>query len=567
MSTLNSLSEAVSDFHDDFKNISADEANLMKVRDDFVEKIKLTVNSQSRLRKENPLSKVTNEVSNKITTMISNWAVDWDASQSSRDLSEAFGDKVVFLVFGKVNAGKSSFSNFIASLFPEQDQRFFRLENGKICDTKDNFSVGVIETTAEIQGIELGGKLILLDSPGLHSVTDENGDLTRRFTDSADAILWLTPSTSPGQVQELDDLKMELESRKPLLPIITRSDTLEEDCDDDGNIVSHIRNKTTENRELQQNDVHTRACSKLGGDDAVRLPLSVSVHSYTHSPQKDIDLKASGLSEVIIGMCDLIHLASQYKPSKARQQIINYLDNSVLKGIEADLMPMVSKLEETIEDQDKAIDACQKEILLSLKSELNKKVLDWAEELKENGDRKTELASRISNFITQRLTKELSNIVEDFTQEVNAVAVSFTNADTGDFNDIFIDYEQVTGTVWKAAGSAGAAAAGAAAGALLGPAGVVGGAILGGLLGGAAGSYMVETETKREKVGIDTNGVVKSTLNSLDKKLPKIIEDVFNVWKEAIGESRKSVSQIRREITNFEQSLKKSKESLINECG
>ena len=49
--------------------------------------------------------------------------------------------------------------------------------------------------------MELGLRLVFLDSPGLHSVTDKNGELTRRFTDSADAVLWLTPSTSPGQVQ------------------------------------------------------------------------------------------------------------------------------------------------------------------------------------------------------------------------------------------------------------------------------------------------------------------------------------------------------------------------------
>ena len=53
--------------------------------------------------------------------------------------------------------------------------------------------------------------------------------MTQRFTDSADGVLWLTSSTSPGQVQELDELGRELHRNKPLLPVVTRSDVYEED--------------------------------------------------------------------------------------------------------------------------------------------------------------------------------------------------------------------------------------------------------------------------------------------------------------------------------------------------
>ncbi|WP_250530521.1 dynamin family protein, partial [Caballeronia sp. ATUFL_F1_KS4A] len=78
-----------------------------------------------------------------------------------------------------------------------------------------------------LQGVRLAGKLVLVDTPGLHSVTPENAVLTQRFTDSADGVLWLTSSTSPGQVQELDELGRELHRNKPLLPVVTRSDVYE----------------------------------------------------------------------------------------------------------------------------------------------------------------------------------------------------------------------------------------------------------------------------------------------------------------------------------------------------
>lgn len=568
MSTLNSLIDAVSSFDDTFKSISSDEASLLKIRDDFVGKVKATTNVKSRLQKDNPLCKATEKASNQVSIMVSSWASDWDASQSSRNLSQEFGDKVIFLVFGKVNAGKSSFSNFVASLFPEEKRRYFYLENGEVLQIQEAFAEGVTETTARIQGVELGGKLILLDSPGLHSVTDENGDLTRKFTDSADAVLWLTPSTSPGQVQELYDLRIELESGKPLLPIITRSDVLEEDCDENGKIVSHTVNKTIENRRLQEGDVHSRASSKLGATK-VETPISISLRSYKESSQSEVDLEESGLSEVLVCMSKLIKLASDYKPSKARQQIINYLDRSVLEGIRSELVPVVINLKETIKAQEKEVNDLQSKVLLALKDELTVKVLDWVEELKESKGRKAELASRVNNLITSRLTEELSRLIDGFSREVDTVLVSFGKEDTGDFEDICIDYEQVSGTAWKAAGGVGGAAGGAALGTAFIPIPVVGtvvGGLLGGLLGGAAGDWMVETEMRKEKVGVDTSKVYEKTIKSLDKKLPKMVSSVFDIWREALNDAQSTATDIHREVKSFENSLLLAKEGLSNEC-
>ena len=57
--------------------------------------------------------------------------------------------------------------------------------------TNEAFVEGVTETTARIQ-VWSWGRCVLLDSPGLHSVTDANEAVTRSYTDSADAVLWLT---------------------------------------------------------------------------------------------------------------------------------------------------------------------------------------------------------------------------------------------------------------------------------------------------------------------------------------------------------------------------------------
>src|SRR3546814_16525586 len=117
--------------------------------------------------------------------------------------------------------------------------------------------------------MEIGDRLVLLETPGLHSLTAENAELTLRLADSADAVLWLSSSTSPGQVQELDELARELRRRKPLLPVITRSDIFEED-EIDGEICKVLRNKTDENRLLKECDVGVRAQNKKIGRESRR---------------------------------------------------------------------------------------------------------------------------------------------------------------------------------------------------------------------------------------------------------------------------------------------------------
>jgi hypothetical protein len=94
-------------------------------------------------------------------------------------------------------------------------------------------------------------------------------------------VLWLTSSTSPGQVQELDELARELRRGKPLLPVLTRSDVIDED-EVDGQIVKCLRNKSDANRADQEADVRARAADKLQalGVALHQLKAPVSISAY-----------------------------------------------------------------------------------------------------------------------------------------------------------------------------------------------------------------------------------------------------------------------------------------------
>lgn len=561
-SSNSKLVQAVDNFAQTFERIAADEEALMEIRDRFINRVISISTVQRDLGETNPLNEAGKAIERDLTAAISQWAEDWDAGKTTRELSEQFNDKAILLVFGKVNAGKSSLCNYVASLFPTDMVKFFYLEEGELRHIDEQFKEGVTETTARIQGVELGGNLVLLDSPGLHSVTDENGDLTRRFTDSADAVLWLTPSTSPGQVQELDDLRDELKSRKPLLPVITRSDVREEDCDDEGNLVSMLVNKTPENRKEQEDDVYRRAIEKIGTQTEVRHPFSISVHAYKQSQDSESSLQDSGLAELDSRMAELVSKAGDYKPGKARQQIINYLDRSVRQSIQDELLPRIDQLDQLISSETKALTQRRQETLTKLQQELAERVTDWAEELKVSRDRAL-LASRINSLVTERLIAVMRRSVENFVGNVDTILVQINENDIGDFADIKIEYEKVTGRAMQAGASAAGAVAGAALGTFLGgPIGTAIGGTVGALLGGAGGELLIETETVRESVGVDATKAVEDTLKTLDKKLPSIIDRTFKPWKEALDMMNKSSDRIRAEIQKFDKDLNKAKDDI-----
>lgn len=301
------------------------------------------------LRETQALARQVRQVNALLAASAPSWERDWQALEPAQQLAQTFEDKVMLLVFGKFNAGKSSLCNFLADRFAGHGQpvRYFHLACGRIIDTAHPLREGATETTARLQGVCLGQHLVLLDTPGLHSVTPENAALTQRFTDSADAVLWLTSSTSPGQVQELDELARELHRHKPLLPVITRSDLLEED-EVEGEIVKILRNKSASNRALQEADVLARARDKLRvmgvQEEVLRLPVSVSVHALREQGQTPLAMAEGGFENFCAALMGIVEPARLYKQRKPAEVMLHHLEESVLATIESSLVPAVSEL-------------------------------------------------------------------------------------------------------------------------------------------------------------------------------------------------------------------------------
>ncbi|WP_159914924.1 GTPase [Pantoea sp. 18069] len=299
-----------------------------------------------------------------LTSCMATWERQWHRLAPAQALAQSFEDHVMLLVFGKFNAGKSSLCNLLAERFAAHGRsvHFFRLSGGRVEDVRGPLPEGATETTACVQGVRLGERLVLLDTPGLHSVTPENAELTQCFTDSADGVLWLTSSTSPGQVQELGELARELHRHKPLLPLITRSDVIEED-EVDGEIVKRLRNKSAANRRLQQEDVQARAQQKLqamGVAPALLKPaVSLSAHVIRAQGQTPQALSEGGLTRLYAALLEIVEAALRYKQRKPAEVLLHHLEETVLHALEQQLCPGLALLGRDIVQERERLRALQ----------------------------------------------------------------------------------------------------------------------------------------------------------------------------------------------------------------
>jgi GTPase SAR1 family protein len=292
----------------------------------------------------------------------------WLALAPARALAQRFEGKLMLLVFGKFNAGKSSLCNFLAQRFAQRRQtvQYFHLHDGQLVESEESFHEGATETTARLQGVCLGDGLVLLDTPGLHSATDDNAALTQRFLDSADAVLWLTSSTSPGQVQELDELARELRRGKPLLPVLTRSDVIEED-EVDGQIVKRLRNKSAANRADQEADVRTRAADKLQSLGValsqLKTPVSVSAYVARSQGADAAVMEAAGFERLYATLLALLAPAMAYRERKPAEVLLHHLQEDVLAPLQEQTLPALADLQQLIAAQQQALPVQQARIV------------------------------------------------------------------------------------------------------------------------------------------------------------------------------------------------------------
>ena len=576
---------AVGQFEIIASSTKASQDQLDEWRNGLETTLRLDAPASGGLKKGSGLAKQVSAVRGAVEKSILDWSSQWEARAPARELADQFGDKAVLLVFGKVNAGKSSFCNFLVDRFIANGKKaqYFYLKGGKIEETSDRFVEGVTETTARIQGVFLDKDLVLLDTPGLHSVTEENGALTKRFTDSADAVLWLTSSASPGQVQELSELSLELRSGKPLLPVITKSDSVDSD-EVDGEIVRVLLNKSAENRQLQESDVNQRTLIKLGQEKLnaglLRAPLSVSAHKARENGSNPDVLATAGFARLYEALTNIVGEALVYKQGKAERMFLTHLDRDVLGALNEQVVPQLDNLMRDSKDAQATLDQSKPQIASAVVREVLAALPGVLQ--KHEASRDVEAVSQsVSSVIHASLANEIKGSLAAYVVKVDK---SLTRLATqAEFEDRAVEVETRKGAAARAAtagvsgfaggavGAKGGAIAGAALGSVVPIVGTAAGATAGffiGLLAGSSlgawfgdkgGELFESTEIERRVVGISYEKLQAALEADVRKKLPELAGHVIESCRASIERIETDAERLKGIIQQHERALESIK--------
>ena len=276
--------------------------------------------AKDRLANDNPLVQAARNADEKVAARLAVWKNKIEIYDRNTELREDFGDSLLVFVYGKVKAGKSSLGNYVAYGHGDPDADLIRSaqemglqpaffmkdaansteveQKDKALRARGKFSVGAMETTTEIQGFRFPG-LTWVDSPGLHSVTPENGKLSKSYADAADLIIYPMNSGQPGRASDLVEIADLLHARKAFVVVISRCDKVEIDFDDEGSKVSTRLMKTPKDRQNQIDYVRQEILAKA--DMAIRqlLDADVMTLSVTFAQENGDDpamLRESGMS-------------------------------------------------------------------------------------------------------------------------------------------------------------------------------------------------------------------------------------------------------------------------------
>jgi len=499
---------------------------------------------------------------------------------SGREFINRFERSVIVTVYGKVKSGKSSLGNFIAGVdrangsggFTSGPVPRFRvhaavggiLQEPEELDPRTGFATDVVECTNRIQEFTLGG-LSWIDTPGLHSLTPENGELAKEYVANAELVVFLTSSDSPARASEIAELRRLLPMHKPLLVVVSRFDAFEEDLDENGTIISRTVTKPASAREEQKRWVEAQiakaglekllrdrsyafvstrlAKDALASGDAAAFDASGMpdlFHSISKTLTRDaLELKMAGPKHRFNGLIDEILHGRPTETGGAGYASLDSIRNSfmaarsAIERAEAKLLSLGDQItRRTITRTLPAIEA------------LMRKAADEPDR-PEHGSK--ELAKSVEAEIGRHLeavfSAEVTRVLEGM--DVAVTEALGTSGLALNVPGIERKYETISVSqsyTGKAAGSILGGIAGGAIGSFFGPIGTAVGSMIGGGLGSAAGARMAGSKRVSVDVGTNVEEVKAALYESLSAGLPTVVSAALTRVDETALEPLRSAS-------------------------
>lgn len=283
---VDTMIESKKMFEDVQVQISQKDAAVTRCIDDFRSGVSSLLSTGLDTQDEE-LYRLYESTQKSLQELLSGVAEDMRRTQKGTEFIRKYEQSFNVAVFGKVKAGKSYLGNFIMgnrirdtglkTSFDKLERPIVEVyDRGNVSTAKkiaeiDPEGKGELpedanECTSAIQLFRLGG-MTWFDTPGTGSITKANEMLAKDYVDNADLVVFTCNSDAAGTRQDFADMKALHEKGKPFLLLLTQSDTLEEDCDEAGELISVLVAKSAKDRadteqymvgELQRNGIRLK---------------------------------------------------------------------------------------------------------------------------------------------------------------------------------------------------------------------------------------------------------------------------------------------------------------------
>lgn len=503
---------------------------------------------------------------------------------------EGFEDSLLVFVNGKVKSGKSSLGNYMAWGHTDPDDKlkrrgaddlvpsYFSHENTDVQggDTKNEaqrrceFRVGATEATSSIQGFKLPG-LTWVDSPGLHSLNKKNEDLARDYVEHADLILYTMKSDSPGRESDITEITQLFSKEKKVLLLLTGSDDIEEDYDDEADcLVQKVVMKDAQRCEKQRAYVREALEKSCGADNVANVEIvSFSARYAQLNADDPAAFSESGMGQ----LCETLHRIAQSDGVRIKQRTPIANMRTFLQSCHDGLRPysdLVSGFKRPLEDLKHQSYKKLNTYIRSGQAELSVHIDDFFDRLSSQRDDESQVGRQLVAFqqsINEKYkavaSDKLGQIFEDLMAGFqSAIASTYNNSELVKLPEFKLEKvaEQIpvvhSGT--KNRNSLLGTLAGAGIGFLLGgPAGAAIGAGLGGGLGGATGrSADVNYRSIDITVGDNLQEIRQQAIRSSEKMFEEQMrKSADSLWSSMDQDIEQLLGKLRLEISNFDSQM------------
>lgn len=474
-------------------------------------------------------------------------AVDWRERvgryERNTEFRQDHGDSLLVYVYGLVKSGKSSLGNFVAHGRHDPDDEFVSaasgdegnpeffvrsVASGKEAEIEDanrriaqarRFYTDVEEATDRIQGFKLPG-LTWIDSPGLGSVTEANGELAREYVESADLVLVVMNSAQPGRRVEFDEVRELMIRDKRTMVLLTRADEIVLDVDESGEVVRELAMKSDRDREEMKKWVASQL-EKLAGAGGGGAPgiATVSV-LYSERRPNSAGARASGMSELFGLLREIAGSEGvETKREAPENNLRAFVRDVVGDGEDVGAGALVGRLDEFADVLTHSREGLEERMRQAGTRAENDVTAMIEEEVERHR------ADRDSEGLCEVVERRSGEIVEQHL--LDAAAKAAREIDTalrslvGPGAERMPEFEAVTHEVSRIVrqrsniGPAAGAAIGGGVGLLFGPVGAAVGAVIGGGLGHAIAGHSDKTVAVSVEIGDNAGDVAREWISHM----------------------------------------------------